>query len=364
MKIKFKFALILFCLACGMGLGAFSKSDSLLKEALHWDKLPGGAVQCRLCPRQCAIGEGKRGYCRTRENRRGKLYAMSYGKACALGLEPIEKAPFYHFYPGHTRLVIATAGCNMGCKFCQNWSIAQKTPEEVRYEYMTPEAVVDAALKGGAKSICFTFTEPVTYYEYMLDIARLAKKKGLKTAVVSNGYINPKPLAELLDTLDAIKIDLKGFTDEFYRDTCNAQLQPVLNSIKQAKKSGKWLEIVNLVIPTLNDNPKDIKAMSQWLVKELGPDVPLHFTRFSPMYKLSRLPPTPVETLEAARALALAKGMYYVYIGNVPGNPANNTYCPKCGKTVIARNQFEVLENNTVKGKCKFCGAGIKGLLQ
>ncbi len=361
---RFKFALLLICLACGMGLAAFSKSDSPLKEALYWNKLAGNSVQCRLCPRQCVIPEGKRGYCRSRENRDGKLYAMSYGKACALGLEPIEKAPFYHFYPGHTRLVIATAGCNMGCKFCQNWSIAQKTPEEVRYEYMSPRQVVDAAIKGGAKSVCFTFTEPVTYYEYMLDIARLAREKGLKTSVVSNGYISREPLAELLKNMNAIKIDLKGFTKEFYRETCNAELQPVLDSIKQAKKSDTWLEIVNLVIPTLNDNPKDIKAMSKWLRAELGPDVPLHFTRFSPMYKLSRLPPTPVATLEAARATAIAEGMRYVYIGNVPNHQANNTYCPKCGKAVITRNGFEVLKNNTVKGKCGFCGEPIKGLLQ
>jgi pyruvate formate lyase activating enzyme len=359
--------LLIFCVlpiaiaAAGLVLAAAPEKEKKENsgEAAFYQKLEGKKAVCGLCPRRCVIPDGKRGFCRNRENRGGTLYSLTYGKPCAMGLEPIEKAPLYHFNPGHTRFVVAAAGCNFRCKHCQNWSISQKSVEEVPYQRVSPEEVVAMALREKAYSICFTFTEPISYYEYMYDIAKLAHEKGLKTAVVSNGYINPEPLKKLLTVLDAVKIDLKGFTEKFYNETCSAELEPVKKTIKLVKQRGKWLEIVNLVIPTLNDDPADLKKMCEWIKKEVGPDVPVHFTRFSPAYLLTGIPPTPIETLERAYDIAKKAGLNYVYVGNVPGHPRNSTFCPVCGKILIKRIQFMVTENNVKKGKCAFCGAPI-----
>jgi len=332
------------------------------RECMFYQKLPEGQVQCRICPRQCVIAEGRRGFCGVRQNSGGRLYLVTYGKPCSVGVEPIEKAPFFHFHPGHRRLVLATVGCNLRCRFCQNWSISQAVFEEAGHYELSPEAVVELALKEKAYSICFTFTEPVVYYEYMYDIARLARRRGLKTAVVSAGYINPEPLQELLKVVDAVKIDLKAFTEKFYEEMAAADLEPVLNTIKAVKKSGRWLEIVNLVIPGRNDAPRDLERMCRWIKDNAGPDVPVHFTRFFPSYRLTSVPPTPVETLERAYRTARAAGLRYVYVGNVPGHALENTVCPKCGKTLIERKGFQVVADRLKNGRCPFCGEAIRGL--
>jgi len=336
--------------------------ESPLKEAMFYEKLSGNRVQCQICPRRCVIPEGERGFCRNRENQGGTLYSLVYGKPCTVNMTVPEKGPLYHFIPGHKRLALATVSCNLRCKYCQNWQISQMSVEEVNHYDLSPEEVVELALREGAKSVSFTYTEPTAFYEYMYDIAKLAKERGLKTSIISNGFINPEPLRELLKVLDAVKIDLKGFSEEFYAEVSSARLEPVLTSLKTVKEAGVHLEIVNLVVPTLNDDPEMIRAMCQWMVENLGEDVPLHFTRFFPNYRLTNLPSTPVETLEMARQIALDVGLKYVYIGNVPGHEADNTYCPKCGKRLIRRAYLAILENNVVGGRCKFCGERIPGI--
>jgi pyruvate formate lyase activating enzyme len=335
---------------------------STLKEALYYRKLGDGEVQCRLCPRECLLREGEIGDCGVKLDSGGTLYSLVYGRPCALSVEPIEKAPFDHFLPGSTRLCIATVGCNLRCSFCQNWQISQQRVEEVEHLELSPEQVVERALQAGVQSICFTFSEPIVFYEYMLDIATLARQRGLKAEMVSNGFINPEPLRRLLEVLDGVKIDLKAFTDEFYRDITMGRLEPVLASIMTVAESGRWLEIVNLVIPTLNDDPADLGRMCTWIAKELGPDVPVHFTRFSPNYKLTDLPPTPVKTLELARDTAVAAGIHYVYVGNVPGHPSQSTVCPACGALLIEREGFTVKRNLLREGKCPYCGTTIPGV--
>jgi len=330
-------------------------------RAYFYESLPDREVQCLLCPRKCLIGEGERGTCRTRENRGGTLYSLVYGKPCAISVEPIEKAPLYHFMPGHRRLCLATVGCNLTCAYCQNWHISQRTVEEVEYRPLAPEGAVSLARESGVTSICFTFTEPIVCFEYMYETAHLAKQKGLHTAMVSNGYINPDPLRQLLGVMDGIKIDLKGFTDEFYRDVSSGRLEPVLQTLQIIAQEGNWLEIVNLVVPTLNDDPDMIGRMCRWIVQNLGSGVPLHFTRFFPMYRLTSLPATPVQTLEKAHAIALESGLQYVYIGNVPGHTRNSTYCSHCGELLIHRLQFEIVENRITDGSCPSCGTRIPG---
>lgn len=341
-----------------------SASASHLHEAAYYRNLDGKEVECRLCPRECLLRDGERGDCQVKENIGGTLYSLTYGRPCSLSLEPIEKAPLYHFFPGHTRLCIAAAGCNMRCKFCQNWQISQRPPEEVPViaEYVSPDEVVALALDRGARSICFTFSEPTTFYEYMYDIADLARRHGLSTSMVSNGYINPKPLKRLLSVLTAVKIDLKSFTEEFYDEITFGELEPVLDTLKEIRSSGVWLEIVNLVIPTLNDDSEEIQSMCRWICQELGPDVPLHFTRFYPQYRLTSLPATPVGTLEAAWTIARNEGVRFVYVGNVMGHTNNSTFCPECGNPLIARTGFFVSVNRLAEGGCPDCGEQIAGL--
>jgi len=339
----------------------FRQDISHLKEANFYGKLFKKEVECRLCPRRCLIQDSERGDCQVRQNQEGILYSLVYGKPCSFSIEPIEKAPLFHFLPGHQRLCIATAGCNLRCKYCQNWQISQKKPEEVEHLELSPQQVVTAALNYGAESICFTFSEPIIFYEYMYDIAKLAKENGLKTSMVSNGYIEPEPLEYLLKVLDAVKIDLKGFTEEFYQNITLGELEPVLAALKIIKQQGIWLEIVNLLVPTLNDDPEDIRRMCEWIKEELGTEVPLHFSRFFPMYRLTNLPATPVTALEKAHAVAIASGLRYVYVGNIPGHVYNSTFCPNCGKKLIQRVQFTVSQNNLSSGRCPFCGEVIAG---
>ncbi len=333
-------------------------------EARHWTRLEGNTVQCQLCFRNCTIREGGRGFCGVRENRRGTLYSLVYGRPCSVTPgSPMEKLALYHVVPGSLRLNLATAGCNFRCSFCHNWEIATRAPEEVESHDLSPEEAVDVAVENNLEFVAFTYTEPTIFYEYMYDIARLARNRGLRTLLNTNGAMSPDPLKELLPHLDAVNVDLKAFTSEFYQTTVShARMEPVLTTLKVIEEQGTWCEIVNLIIPTLNDDLDRIGEMCLWIRDEMGPGVPLHFTRFFPAYKQTRLPPTPVETLEKARDIALAAGLEYVYIGNVPGHMANSTYCPECGRILIERVHFSVLGNHVQDGACQFCGHPIPGI--
>jgi pyruvate formate lyase activating enzyme len=332
------------------------------KLSPYYTALKDGAIQCELCPRRCLVPKGKRGYCRVRENQDGKYYSLVYGNPCALHLDPIEKKPFFHVLPGTTALSIATAGCNFHCKFCQNWEISQASPEEVYSYDVSPALVATKAGEMGARSIAYTYVEPTIFQEYMLDVGEVAKRAGLLNVIHSNGFVNEKPLLDLCKVLDAAQIDLKGFSEDFYRDLCSGSLAPVLETLKTLKEENIHLEITNLMIPTKNDDMGMVKEMCLWIKEELGSDIPLHFSRFYPLYKLTKLPPTPVSTLEKARALALSAGLQYVYIGNVPGHEGWNTFCPECGQTVIQRTGYMIREIHLDHGQCAFCGKGIPGI--
>jgi len=336
-------------------------SISSPKKAMFYKKLNGETVQCLLCPRECVITDGKRGICRNRENQGGKLYTLVYGMPAVVDIGPIEKAPLYHFIPGHFRLCLTCASCNLRCKQCQNWHLSQKSFEKLDHYSYSPSEIVQQAKKQGLNSVSFTYTEPTVYYEYLYDVSMVARENGMKTSIVSNGYINREPLLKLLEVLDAVKIDLKGFSEEFYKEVCSASLKPVLESLKTVKSSNVWLEVVNLVIPTLNDDPKMIDEMCRWVKENLGMDTPLHFTRFFPNYQITHFSPTPISSLESAYDIAKKNGLRYVYIGNVPGHTYNSTYCSSCNRNVIYRMNMDVIEMNLVNGKCKFCNSPLQG---
>jgi pyruvate formate lyase activating enzyme len=319
-------------------------------------------VRCLLCANGCAIVNGQRGRCRTRMNVKGELKSLVYGRPVSIHIDPVEKKPFYHYLPGTAAYSLATAGCPLRCKFCQNWEISQASPEDHQVAFTPPARIVAGAKANKAPVIAFTYNEPTVFTEYMTDIARDAKKQGIRSILISCGFMNEAPLAEMCKVLDAIKIDLKGYSEDFYRTACGVELKPVLRSIKQVAKSRVHLEIVNLVVPTLNDSDKMLQALINWILGEVGPDVPVHFTRFHPDYQLLNLPPTPVATLERAYNMAMSKGIHYPYVGNVPGHPGNHTYCPKCKKVVIERQGFFITAMNVKDGRCKFCGRAIAGV--
>jgi len=332
------------------------------KLSPYFTPLAGGEVRCELCPRRCRVGQGKRGACRVRENRGGRYYSLVYGNPCALHPDPIEKKPFFHVLPGTTAYSVATAGCNFHCKFCQNWEISQAAPEDLFNHDVPPESLVVRAREAAARSVAYTYVEPTVFTEYMLDTAQAARQAGLRNVYHSNGFINPEPLAALCRVLDAANIDLKGFSDAFYRDVCQGELPPVLATLTTLRRAGVHLEITNLVIPTLNDDLSRIREMCLWVKRELGSETPIHFSRFYPLYRLKNLPPTPVATLEQARATALAAGLEYVYIGNVPGHEAENTCCPRCKRVLIERSGFMVRAVRLAGGKCDRCGKPIPGI--
>jgi pyruvate formate lyase activating enzyme len=344
--------------------GAFPQDDGpwkWSKEALYFIDTPKG-IKCKLCPRKCEIEVGKAGSCRTNVNYNGKLYSIAYGNPCAIHIDPIEKKPFFHYMPGTLSYSIATAGCNLACLNCQNWEISQVSPEETRNYDLMPDAVVAEVIKAGCPSIAYTYTDPVAYYEYTLDTATLARQKGIKNLMVSAGYINPDPLHRLAKYLDAARIDLKSFSDEIYEMLNAGTLQPVLDSIKILRDEGVWVEIINLVIPTWTDDLDMIKQMCDWLVENQLNMYPLHFSRFQPQHKLLTLPETPVATLEKARQIALDAGIKYVYIGNVPGHMAENTYCPNCKKMIVERKGFTILQNHIANSSCSYCQEKIDGV--
>lgn len=339
-----------------------SKTNIVPHPAKFWEKLTNLRVQCHLCPNECILAVGERGRCRVRENQKGKLVTLVYGLPCAVHVDPIEKKPLFHVLPGTKSFSIATAGCNLRCKFCQNWQIAQNPPELTTNYSLMPEEVIKRAIDTGSSTIAYTYSEPTVFYEYMFDTAKLAKEAGIKNVMHSAGFINPEPLRELCPYLDAANIDLKGFTEEYYRQMSEGRLKPVLRTLKILKEEGVHLEITNLIVPTKNDDPKDIREMCRWIKDNLGTDVPIHFSRFWPMYRLKNLPPTPISTLEQAKSIAESEGLKYVYIGNIPGHKAGNTYCPNCLKLLIRRVSYHILENNIKEGKCRFCGYKIAGV--
>lgn len=332
------------------------------REVPYYEKLKNKQIKCLICPRECVVGDMERGYCGNKENRGGKYVTLAWGNPCAANNDPIEKKPLFHFLPGTKSFSIAAAGCNFDCKFCQNWDISQSRPEQTHNYDLPPKDVAAYAKKAGSASIAYTYGEPVVFYKYMDDCAVAARAAGIRSVMISNGYINTKPLRALCKSLDAVKIDFKAFTDRFYRQTCQGTLKPVLDAMVTIKKEKVWLELVYLVVPTLNDDSKDIRAMAQWIVKNLGADTPVHFTRFHPQYKLKNLPPTPLDTLERIYDTARDKGLRYAYIGNVPGHKTESTRCRHCGKTVIARTGYIVSSINIKKGKCGFCGKAIPGV--
>lgn len=336
-------------------------SEDVRHKAVYWDKYGDGNVRCKLCPNLCIITPGSRGICNARINENGQLYSIAYGNPCAAHTDPIEKKPFFHFLPQTFTFSFACAGCNLKCKFCQNWQISQSKPDETKnYDLPVDKAIVEAKLSD-CKSISYTYTEPSIFFEYLIDTAKAAKKAGLKVGWITAGYVNPEPLEELLPYLDAACVGLKGFDKKFYREVCFGELDNVLQTIEMLQDYGLWFELINLVVPTLNDNQDMLKRMSKWIYDKVGPDHPLHFSRFFPKYKLGNLPPTPVGTLERAKKTALDEGINFVYIGNVAGRVGEDTICPECGEVVFERMGYSILKNNLVNGGCK-CGKKLPGL--
>ncbi len=339
------------------------EDPSRFHEAMYYDKLFGNLVQCRLCPNLCILVPGQYGICKARKNINGKLYSMVYGKIAAVHLDPVEKKPFFHVLPGSSAFSIATTGCNIQCLFCQNWEISQVFPFDLTTITATPEQVVAQALTSGAHAIAFTYSEPIISYEYVLDIAKLAKGYGLKTLVVSNGYIEQKPLKELLPYIDAFKVDFKSFDERFYTKITQGHLQPVLDSMKSIHQSGTWLEIVNLLVTNQNDSDRQIRGLARWIRINLGPNVPLHFSRFFPQYKLLNVPPTPPEVVIHAREIAIKEGLNYVYAGNIDFPAGETTFCPRSHERVIVRQGMFAIYNGLVHGACAD-GEKIPGIWQ
>ena len=345
--------------------GASQKGYVSPHKALFYTTNGDGAplsLVCLLCPWKCNLSSGERGRCQVRENRNGELITLVYANPCAIHIDPIGKNPLFHFLPKINCLSVATAGCSFRCKYCQNWQISQSRPEETTNFSLTPGKIVAMAIKNKCQAMGYTYTEPTVFFEYMLDIAKEAKKNGLKNVYHSNGFINPEPLKTLCLYMDAANIDLKGFTEKYYHEISAGRLAPVLESLKILKKEGVHLEITNTVVPTYNDNVADVERMCKWIRNELGDDVPLHFARFYPYHKLKNLSPTPTAIMEAMRTTAVKVGMKYVYIGNIPGHPGEHTYCSNCNKLLIRRFGFKILEYFIKDGECSYCGQKIPGV--
>jgi len=310
----------------------------------------------------CIIAPGQSGECRVRINVDGVLKTVVYGFPCSMHRDPVEKKPLFHFLPGTPILSLATVGCNLHCRNCQNWEISQANPEETRAESWSPEKLVELARYYKCPSLAYTYTDPIVYYEYTYDTARLARQKGIRNVLVTAGYINPEPWKRLLEVVDAANIDLKGITEDFYRRVCSGTLKPVQNALVMAKASGILLEVTNLVIPTLNDKPDQIRELVRWIKTNLGADTPMHFSGFSPRYKMRHLPPTSLEALEMARDIGIDEGLDYVYIGNVRSKRGENTYCPGCERLLIERIGYTIRQNRLIEGSCPDCSRQIYGV--
>lgn len=334
------------------------------RPGMFWEPAGGTDTRCKICPRQCHIKVGERGFCGVRENKGGKYITLVYGLPAVVRADPMEKGPFFHYLPGTKTIALGTAGCNLDCKYCQSWQFAQARPEHTDNKYLPPDSLVSQTKSLGLPSITFTFSEPVVCPEYVIDTAKAAHKAGLKVLIHTAAYALPDIMATLCKYVDAVNIDLKGFSSKFYKDMTGGDLQTVLTAIRTAKASGVWLELTNLVIPGYNDNPQVFARMCQWIRTNLGPDVPLHVTRFFPQYKLRNTPPTPKDTLKRLRRIGFEQGLRYVYLGNLGGDPGESTYCPCCGARLIARIGYHVymdaLDPRT--GKCRKCMRKIPGV--
>jgi len=319
-------------------------------------------IQCELCPKLCLIQPGQSGECRVRINIDGVLRTVVYGYPCSINIDPVEKKPLFHFLPGSGILSIATVGCNLHCRNCQNWEISQANPEDTPAAFCPPEKLVELSKKYQCPSLAYTYTDPIIYYEYTYDSAKLAKEAGIRNVLVTAGYVNEQPWKKLLEYVDAVNIDLKAISEDFYRRVCSGTLRPVQNALILAKASGILVEVTNLVIPTLNDKPEQIRQLASWVKINLGSETPLHFSGFYPRYKMRNLPPTSLEALETARGIAISEGLDYVYIGNVASRQGQNTYCPGCKRLLIERSGYTILQNQLRNGCCPDCGKEIYGV--
>jgi pyruvate formate lyase activating enzyme len=334
-------------------------------EALLYRPLENGVVRCALCAHRCKISPGHRGICQVRENRDGQLVSLVYGKLVAQHVDPIEKKPLFHLLPGSRTYSIATVGCNFKCRFCQNADIAQMPSDHqgaIVGNPVTPDAVVAQAKANACASIAYTYTEPTVYFEFAYDVARKAKAAGLRNIFVTNGYMTEEALAMLLPVLDAANVDLKTFSDQFYRETCGAKLAPVKETLIRMKRGGIWVEVTTLLIPGLNDSPEELEALARFLVDDLGPETPWHISRFHPTYRMTDRQDTPLETLTMARDIGMAAGLRYVYLGNVPGSGGENTLCPECGNIVINRFHYRSRTNLIDATHCAYCNQSIDGI--
>lgn len=355
------------CLACGLEGAVWpvlgDEPVKLTRHVEYYERLADKKVQCFVCPLRCVLTDGQTCPCRTRTNVGGTLYSRAYDNPCILRVDAIEKMPLLHFRPGSKTLTIATGGCNVRCLYCQNWEQSQKTPDELKSFSLTAEQAVAEARKKGLDTIAFNYTEPVAFLEYAKDIAVAAKKAGLKVVVGTSAFIEPKPLLDFARHVDAFVITLKGFDEDFYQRVCGVGLEPVLASIKAIGRQAKcWLELINVVVPTQNDDPAKIGEMVKWVRQNVGGNVPLHFARFVPMYKLANLPQTPVQTLEAACEIGRKAGLRFVYTSNVSPHPGNNTICPDCHQPMIQRLGFKILEYNLKGGTCPNCRKRLPGV--
>lgn len=335
--------------------------DPKVHGAWFWDRACHGAV-CGLCPRRCFLPEGMKGWCRVRVNAGGSLYTLVFGRAAAVHVDPIEKKPVFHLLPGSSAFSVATAGCNLGCEFCQNWSLSQEDPESLPADTLLPEQIVAAALRTGSRSIAYTYSEPVVFYEYMAETARLARSAGLYNIVITAGYIEPEPLRRLLPLLDVVKVDLKSLDPGYYRTIVGGRLEFVQRTLEVLARSGVQLEIVNLIVPGQNDSAEQVTHLSRWVKERLGPDTPVFFSRFIPCYRMPNTVMTPASDLQAARDLARREGLKYVYIGNLTGDEGENTFCPACGLRLVHRIGYAVLANVIRGGRCPRCGERIPGI--
>jgi pyruvate formate lyase activating enzyme len=341
-----------------------AETGAALHEARWWETAPDGRAHCFLCPRHCHLRDGQAGFCSIRVNRGGRLYSLVHSAPAAVHVDPIEKKPLFHFLPGTNVLSLGTAGCSLGCSFCQNWDLSRSRPDQVASMHLPPEAVVEMAVRHDCPSIAFTYNEPIIWGEYALDICAAAKERGITTVMVTNGYITREAFHDLYDHVDAANVDLKALDDTFYRRHSLASVTPVLDTLRWLRaETDVWIEITNLVIPTLNDSEDAVRRLADWMFANLGPEVPVHFTAFHPDFRLLHLPPTPRATLHAARRIARAAGLRFVYEGNVLGDGAH-TACPDCGRIVVRRSWQEVIEDRIEGGRCPDCGRTIPGRWQ
>lgn len=336
----------------------------MIKEAMLYEKLDGGNVKCNLCGHRCKIAPARKGICGVRENRDGILYTLVYGMVIAENVDPIEKKPLFHVLPGSKSLSIATVGCNFSCTFCQNNDISQMPREtgEIMGQKTTPEEIVERAARTKSKTIAYTYTEPTIFFEFAYDTGRIAHEKEIKNVFVTNGFMTEEAILKISPYLDAANVDLKSFSDDFYKKRCGGRLQPVLDSLRKMKELDIWVEVTTLIIPTLNDSDEELRQIAEFILS-LGAETPWHISRFHPQYKMVNLPPTPVETIHKAAEIGKEAGLKYVYSGNVPGDVGENTYCYNCGNLLIDRHGFYVNRINLQESRCPKCGTGLDGLV-